>query len=148
MTNVDLWTGNTYDNTGKVKTYALITNKYYDKNKNITSKSRVIKEICSFDVDEETARHEPWTGSAEDYKANLQAFLNGKIFSYPSGLGEYNYGNYNRNGKSFLEYYADSQFIETIGEYSTSTKDTFASSLNQGIRDNKNKRVIVYQLTN
>lgn len=40
------------------------------------------------------------------------------------------------------------KFIETIGEYSTNTKDTLASSLNQGIRDNKNKRVIIYQLIN
>ncbi len=41
----------------------------------------------------------------------------------------------------------NAKFIETVGEYSINTKDTFAASLNQGIRDNKNKRVIIYQLT-
>lgn len=30
--------------------------------------------VCTFDVDEETIRHEPWTGSPTDYKANIDAF--------------------------------------------------------------------------
>ena len=50
------------------------------------------------------------------------------------------------SGKSFIEYFSKKKCRETIGEYRTSNKDTFASELNQGIRDNKNKRVIVYQL--
>lgn len=100
--------------------------------------------ICSFDVDEETKRHEPWTGNTTDYKANLDVFLGGGNFTYPSGNGEsYNYG------KGFIEKTGKStKFIETIGEYAIETKDSFTSQLNQGIRDNKNKRVIVYRLVN
>lgn len=98
--------------------------------------------ICSFDVDEETKRHEPWTGNTNDYKKNLDAFLGGGTFVYPSGIKkEYDYGNgfIQNTGRT-------AKFIETIGEYSMETKDSFASELNQGIRDNKNKRVIVYRL--
>lgn len=55
--------------------------------------------ICSFDVDEETTRHEPWTGSTIDYKNNLDAFIEGKIFYYPTGSGE-KY-DYSKNGRRF-----------------------------------------------
>lgn len=30
--------------------------------------------VCAFDVDDETIRHEPWTGSLTDYKENLDVF--------------------------------------------------------------------------
>ena len=88
------------------------------------------KQICSFDVNEELVRREAWVGSPADTRKNLEDFLNGKG-SYAPG---------------FIAQYKDKHFRETIGEYKTNNKDTFASELNQGIRDNKNKRVIVYQL--
>lgn len=54
QTNVDLWS------TG-------YTNRYYNNNKDV--------KVCSFDVDEETRRHEPWTGNTNYYKQNLDMFL-------------------------------------------------------------------------
>lgn len=135
-TQPELWTG--YKD-GKVPP---IVSKYYGKN------SKENEKICSFDVDEETRRHEPWTGSTIDYKENLDKFLQGETFKAPSGNGmDYNYREYFTAG-SFIAQYNGKTFIETIGEYSTNTKDSFASTLNQGIRDNKNKRVIIYQLAN
>ena len=64
QTNVDLWS------TG-------YTNRYYDNNKDV--------KVCSFDVDEETRRHEPWTGNTNYYKQNLDMFLSGGTFVSPSG---------------------------------------------------------------
>lgn len=90
-------------------------------------------QVCSFDVNEELIRREPWVGSPIDTRTNLEAFLNGGTY------GSYHYS-------SFIEQHAGDYFRETIGEYRTNIKGTFASELNQGIRDNKNKRVIVYQL--
>lgn len=53
--------------------------------------------VCSFDVDEETIRHEPWTGSPTDYKNNIDAFLNGGEFKYPTGENKsYNYRRFYR----------------------------------------------------
>ena len=102
--------------------------------------------ICSFDVNEELVRREPWVGDPIETRKNLEAFIEGGIYEWPNGSGKtYDYKNI-MNGKSFMESFSREKFRETIGEYSTSNKDTFASELNQGIRDNKNKRVIVYQL--
>ncbi|MCI9039336.1 MAG: hypothetical protein HFJ29_05655 [Clostridia bacterium] len=92
-------------------------------------------QVCSFDINEELIRREPWVGSPIDTRENLEAFLNGGT-----------YGTYHYPG--FIQQYSGDYFRETIGEYRTNNKDTFASGLNQGIRDNKNKRVIVYQLMN
>ena len=97
------------------------------------------KSICSFDLGEETQRMEPWTADAADVKENLDAFLNGGTFE------GYNYS------PGFIAEYADDTFRETIGEYSTDTdedSENLSSLLDQGIRNNKNKRVIVYQLIN
>ncbi|MCI9245818.1 MAG: hypothetical protein HFJ30_01520 [Clostridia bacterium] len=102
--------------------------------------------ICSFDVNEELVRREPWVGDPIETRKNLEAFIEGKEYVWPNGSGKaYDYKNI-MNGKSFMEYFSGEKFRETIGEYRTNNKDTFASELNQGIRDNKNKRVIVYQL--
>ena len=43
------------------------TNRYYSDN--------VDTKICSFDVDEETRRREPWTGNTNYYKQNLCFYL-------------------------------------------------------------------------
>lgn len=102
--------------------------------------------ICSFDVNEELVRREPWVGDPIETRKNLQAFIEGDVYKWANGSGkEYNYKTAVK-GKSFIEYFSKKKCRETIGEYKTSNKDTFASELNQGIRDNKNKRVIVYQL--
>lgn len=135
-TNTDyrLWSGY---KAGPGEIIPPIVSKYYGKN------SKENKKICSFDVDEETRRHEPWTGNTIDYKENLDKFLQGGTFEAPSGNGmNYTYT------QGFISKYNGKTFIETIGEYSTNTKNSFASTLNQGIRDNKNKRVIIYQLAN
>ena len=89
-TNTNLWS------TGYI-------NKYYDNNTDLR--------VCSFDVDEETRRHEPWTGNTDYYKQNIDMFLSGGIFEYPNGLDEYDYGDIIGRG-GFIEKYKDSQFRE------------------------------------
>ena len=64
-TNVDLWSSG-------------YINKYYNSNTDLR--------VCSFDVDEETRRHEPWTGNTDYYKQNIDMFLSGGTFQYPNGL--------------------------------------------------------------
>lgn len=92
--------------------------------------------ICSFDVDEETRRHEPWTGNTEYYKQNLDAFLGGGLFIYPTGTGEsYDYG------EGFMEAHKNDQFIESLGEYSYNV-----SNSQSGFIQDKKKRVIIYTL--
>ena len=111
--------------------------------------------VCSFDVDEETRRHEPWTGSAQHYKQNLDAFLNGGVFNYPSGSGE-SY-DYSKSGtKGFIKNYRNKKFIENLGEYtynanSEETNDsghTFDYTDSTTLVKNKKKRVIIYTLLN
>lgn len=132
LTNHDNWSK---DLDGNVKGFT--TTKYPDMDD---------MEICSFDVNEELVRREPWVGDPIETRKNLEAFIEGKEYVWPNGSGKkYDYANI-INGKSFMEYFSKKKCRETIGEYRTSNKDTFASELNQGIRDNKNKRVIVYQL--
>ncbi len=141
------WSGNDEYTIGKIPP---ITTKYpgMGAKTNYSAIGNHTIPICSFDVDEETARHEPWTGSTIDYKNNIDAFLEGKEFHYPSNDEEYY--DYKYDGKSFIERYATTQFIETIGEYSLKYTDSessepISSQLDKGIRNNKNKRVIVYQ---
>ncbi len=135
-TNPLNWSGN---KTGTKQDIPPIVNKYPGMDQG--TKTQNIN-ICSFDVEEETKRHEPWTGTTEDYKDNLDTFLKGGEFHYPSDKNIYmDYG------EGFVNKFSTNvKFIETIGEYSTNTKGGLASELNQGIRDNKNKRVIVYKL--
>lgn len=95
--------------------------------------------VCSFDVDEETRRHEPWTGNTEYYKKNLDAFLSGGKFDFPSGNGEfYDYKTY-YGGSSFIEKYKNAKFLENLGEY------TYNEST-AGTAKKMKKRVIIYTL--
>lgn len=127
QTNTSLWSNN-------------YTNKYYTNNKDV--------KICSFDVDEETSRHEPWTGSNQKMKENLDHFLKGGSYSYSSSWangGEitYNYGN------GFIKKYSNSQFRESLGEYTFNqiTEDNSESQDNRVTNvKGKKKRVIVYTL--
>lgn len=62
--------------------------------------------INYLDVEDEIARHEPWTGSQEKFKQNLDALLSGGRYNYPnnSDYYEYNPGLIEVfNGKRFRE---------------------------------------------
>lgn len=133
QTNVDLWS------TG-------YTNQYYSNDKDVR--------VCSFDVDEETRRHEPWTGNMNYYKQNLDMFLSGRIFNWPSGNGRYyNYSDRETNGwgnRSFIEQYKNSRFRESLGEYTYNAVDTETNTdtTTSGLTnvEGRKKRVIIYTL--
>ena len=136
QTNVNLWSEGYY-------------NKYYTASKDVR--------VCSFDVDEETRRHEPWTGNTKYYKQNIDMFLSGKTFYSPSGNGmDYDYSStsiHGWNGSSgFIETYKNKQFRESLGEYtySTDTTSQVTSRPESGLTyiKPKKKRVIVYTLMN
>lgn len=94
--------------------------------------------ICSFDVDDEDRRHEPWVLNEETYKSNLDAFLSGGRFVFPNGSGDfYDYSTYFPKG-SFIEQYKDTKFIENLGEY-VYNEATVGSLIKE-----KKKRVIIY----
>lgn len=126
QTNVDLWS------TGYI-------NKYYPNNRDLR--------ICSFDVDEETRRHEPWTGNRENYKKNLDAFLSGGKYKYTTSNADAITGSVNReydysanfSAGSFMEQYRNTKFKENLGEYiyNASTAENAEA---------KKKRVIIYTI--
>lgn len=103
------------------------------------------KKIFSFDLDEETLRHEPWTGSTDKVKSNLDAFLNGSIYISPVDNKEYkNYGKDTHIYGGFIQKYKNSKFLETTGEYvysSDADKSDIASATKE-----KKKRVITFTL--
>ena len=107
------------------------TNKYYDNNQDVR--------VCSFDVDEETRRREPWTGNTNYYKQNLDMFLSGGTFVSPSGNGmDYSYS-------GFIDEYSDSQFRESLGEYTYNDVQSTTGTETANVKPKK-KRVIVYTL--
>ena len=124
------------------------TNRYYEDN--------IDTKVCSFDVDEETRRREPWTGNTNYYKQNLDMFLSGGTFLSPSGNGmDYNYSSRAINGwanNSFIEQYKDKRFRETLGEYTyndvtSGVGNSGSSSVVTNVKERK-KRVIIYTLIN
>ena len=132
QTNHELWSGYDEEEGGYI-------NRYYNDNYDTR--------VCSFDVDEETSRREPWTGNNNFYKQNLDMFLSGGTFIAPSGNQmNYNYSDMNVNGwkraHGFIEEYKDDKFRESLGEY------TYDSKTNTGITSQKakKKRVIIYTL--
>lgn len=122
-TNTELWS------TG-------YTNKYYS-NKTDTR-------VCSFDVNEETRRHEPWTGNEKENKRMLDIFIQGGTYTYTDsrGLREIKF-------KGLSKYEGD-KFIESLGEYEFNANNNEASDTdyNSGLIKNKKKRVIIYTLQN
>lgn len=133
QTNEKLWSKN-------------YTNKYYKSDTDL-------KKVCSFDVDEETSRREPWTGNNEYYKKNIDMFLSGGTFKAPSGNGmDYNYSDINVNGwrrsNGFIEEYKDKKFRESLGIYTYNNISEGEGQQNSGLADvkPKKKRVIVYTL--
>ena len=120
-----------------------IFSKVYNAIGNSESKK---KEIFSFDLEEETLRREPWTGSNEKIKTHLDAFL--KEASYTATTSGKIYKNY--GDKSFIDKYANNQFIETVGEYAYNSRqadDTEEenSTVSTTVKA-KNKRIIIYTL--
>lgn len=110
--------------------------------------------ISSFDLNEEIARNEPWTGDTQNIKNNIDAYITGGSFTIPDGSGTtIDYAKIFSN-KSFIENFSKAKFLEKMGEYSYSAG---ASSGNQQtsitidgetfslLRQNK-RRVIVYVL--
>ena len=98
------------------------------------------KYICYFDQNEEDARHEPWTGNAEENKKFLDTFLKGGYYYYPSGAGRYNLGT------GFIAHYGTTKFKESIGEYkyNLSTNDVSSTYSGNTLLKDKKKRVIIY----
>lgn len=132
QTNYTLWSGY-----GKEDGY---TNRYYNNDYDTR--------VCSFDVDEETNRHEPWTGNNNFYKQNLDMLLSGGTFIAPSGNQmNYNYSDMNVNGwkraHGFIEEYKDDKFRESLGEYTYDSGTTISGLTST---KTKKKRVIIYTL--
>ena len=123
-TNTDLWSSD------------YTTNRYYG------GKST---RVCSFDVNEETKRHEPWTGSDKENKRMLDIFIQGGTYTYTDSRGKQtiNFGN-------GLSKYRNKKFIESLGEYEFNANNNEASDTdyNSGLIKNKKKRVIIYTLQN
>lgn len=133
QTNDALWS-NTYKN---------LWNSNFNPAEDLRFNGNHGKDIACFDVEEETARREPWTANADIYfKRNLDAIISGGTFEYPDGSGRsYNYGSTAQigsggliaklNNKKFDEYIGESTF-ETFNEYSQ-------------MMTKKTKRVIIYR---
>ena len=134
----------------RTNSIASIVSKYYDGilDNHIGIQSND-KKICAFDIDDETKRHEPWTGNPDiDVKRNLDAFLNGGEFAFPSTDGRV----YEYDG--FINEHGDEKFRELMGEYNydlTSNSEEPETNTHGAYDDtikNKKKRVIVYQVVN
>lgn len=101
------------------------------------------KEIFSFDLEEETLRHEPWTGSYDKSMENLNCFLSGQTYINPSNNS--NYIKYD----GFINKYKNSKFVETTGEYTYSSSQANStedgSTINSLVKEKK-KRVIIFTL--
>ena len=59
---------------------------------------------------------------------------------------DYSKGTFSTDG-SFVNWAKKRTFIETVGEYSTRSASEIVTELDNGIRNNKSKRVIVYKAT-
>ena len=72
-------------------------------------------------------------------------FLSGGTFNYPSGSGEnYNYSDIIGRG-GFIEKYKNSQFRESLGEYTFNSVNSEQVSGTTNVQG-REKRVIIYTL--
>lgn len=133
-----------YDTNGNIIAENSIFDNVY---KSITDK-RGNKDIFSFDLEEETLRHEPWTGNSDETRKNLDCFLNGGIYYNPN-----NNERYIEYTTGFIKEYNNAKFVETIGEYTYSssqadnysTEDEEGSTINSLVKEKK-KRIIIFTL--
>lgn len=105
-------------------------------------------QIFSFDLDEEILRHEPWTGSNDRIKNNLDCFLNGQTYKNPNNNSDYI--NYNKSPLmtgGFIGKYKNAKFIETISEYKYSSSQSIEeNSTMSSLTKEKSKRMIIFTL--
>ena len=140
----------TYDTNGDEIVTKSIFDKVYDTIGD-TSTLKGNKQIFSFDLEEETLRHEPWTGSYEKAHENLRCFLNGEDYINPND-NTTKYIEYSKTG-GFIQNYKNKKFVETIGEYEYSssqansydTEDEEGSTINSLVKAKK-KRIIIFTL--
>ena len=131
--NVNLWTSS----------YATLANEKYGEGTINTLRGN--RQIFSFDLDEETLRHEAWTGSNDKIKNNLDCFLTGEVYYNPNNNEEYiDYGASKNVGVGgFIAKYGDSRFVETIGEYTYNSTQTEDSTVQTSVNARK-KRIIIF----
>lgn len=138
---IQLW-GKNYDNIMQGKYAPFFTNGY-DK--------ELSTYIFSFDLEEETLRHEPWTGSYKKARENLDSFLSGKKYNNPNNGESYiDYSQPPLAAGGFTQKYKNNKFVETIGEYTysgtqASNTEENGSSINSLVKQKK-KRVIIFTL--
>lgn len=133
QTNENLWS-NTYKN---------LWNSNYDPATDLRFNDNHGKDIACFDVEEETARREPWTASADvHFKRNLDAIISGETFTYPDGSGRaYNYGSSAQVGPGgLIQKLQNKQFDEYIGESTFEIFNEYSQMMTK-----KTKRVIIYK---
>ena len=124
----------------------------------ISATDNRIYDICSFDVDEEIKRREPWSGKQSDMKHNIDCFLNGETFVSPDGNVSRNtkYDGITKLIQSNGGNVNNPKFVEELGEYiyerdesgeveSSGTTITIDGETTSILRKNK-KRVITYTL--
>lgn len=144
-----LWGSNKKDENGNTyNTYEKLMNDKYGTNIEGYKYSTLNnKEIFSFDLEEETLRHEPWTGSYEKARENIDCFLSGAIYKNPNNNTDY------IKYEGFINKYKNTKFIETIGEYEYSSSQANNSGTEDGSVINslvkkKKKRVIIFTKIN
>ena len=113
-------------------------NKYYKRDTDA-------RKVCSFNLDEETSRNEPWTGGttvSSNIKLNLDCFLSGETFTGTNVT--YDYGIIVGRG-GFIEKYKEYQFRESLGEYTYNSVNSEEVSGATNVKGQE-KRVIIYTL--
>lgn len=126
----------------------LMIDKYYGKGNDNASQQYELKkqQIFSFDMDEETLRHEPWTGSEDKIQENIRCFLNGETYKNPNNGSPYkNYSESPLINGGFIAKYKDKKFVETIEEYKYTSSQASESTLGSLTKE-KFKRMIVFTL--
>ena len=109
------------------------------------------KKICSFDINEETQRHEIWSGKQEDAKRNLDCFLSGKEDFYAPSIDHHYDMKYSTDPNEIGCYKGG--FIKRLKDMSknvnkenpSDTTVTIDGEVTSILRKNK-KRVITYTL--
>lgn len=142
-----LWGSKKIDDEGnEYNTYEKLMNDKYGINiDGYSYRESTNKNIFSFDLEEETLRREPWTGSYEKARENIDCFLSGGTYKNPNNNSDY------IKYESFINKYKNAKFIETLGEYQysssqASNSDTEDGSTVSSLVKEKNKRIIIFTL--